>query len=141
MLFRSDRAKTGLKQPVEARSVPKVDEAASAHMPSPDTAAQINDLASDFMRPEVARAALGALVGGAGGACPVHGVAWATRPAGVSKVSGKEYAAFYTCSAKLESGFCKERPSREWVKANPIRGGAPAQAVPESTNNLEDLPF
>jgi hypothetical protein len=58
----------------------------------------------------------------------------------VSKVSGKEYAAFYTCSAKAQSGFCKERPPMDWVKANPIRDAQP-QAPQQDADNLSDMPF
>jgi hypothetical protein len=134
-LYAPDRSKTGLKQPVEASKAPE-----ATRMPSPAQAAQIADIASDFANPAVARAALGSLVGGAGGACPVHGSAWAVRPKGVSKVSGKEYAAFYTCSAKAQSGFCKERPPMDWVKANPIRDAQP-QAPQQDADNLSDLPF
>jgi hypothetical protein len=135
-LYAPDRSKTGLKQAVEASKAPE-----GTKMPTAAQTAQIADIASDFANPATARAALGALVGGAGGACPVHGTGWSVRPAGTSKVSGKAYAAFYTCAEKAAGGgFCKERPSMEWVKANPIRTAQP-EVAPQDPNNLSDLPF
>lgn len=43
-----------------------------------------------------------------GGVCPIHNVPWKVVPAGVSKKTGKEYAAFQACSV---SG-CDQRPPR-----------------------------
>lgn len=70
-----------------------------------------------------------------------HGTPWQAKPAGVSKTTGKSYAPFYTASHKLEDGsWCREKPSREWVAANPIGGEEPKpKMVPE--DNLGDLPF
>jgi hypothetical protein len=44
--------------------------------------------------------------GSAAGSCPVHRVPWRTVPAGVSKRTGRSYAAFVACP---EPG-CDERP-------------------------------
>lgn len=44
--------------------------------------------------------------GSAAGSCPVHRVAWKQVPAGVSKRTGRSYAAFAACP---EPG-CDERP-------------------------------
>jgi hypothetical protein len=68
--------------------------------------------------------------------CPEHGLAWSQKPAGISK-AGKPYAAFWTCSGKSGSDWCRNKPSIAFVnrQAEPI--GAPA----ESTERLEDLPF
>jgi hypothetical protein len=44
--------------------------------------------------------------GSSAGSCPVHRVPWRTVPAGVSKRTGRSYAAFVACS---EPG-CDERP-------------------------------
>lgn len=38
--------------------------------------------------------------------CPVHGVPWRTVPAGVSRRTGRAYAAFMVCSVP----DCQERP-------------------------------
>jgi hypothetical protein len=45
--------------------------------------------------------------GSAADLCPVHRLPWRTVPAGVSKKSGRPYAAFLACQ---EPG-CDERPS------------------------------
>jgi hypothetical protein len=44
--------------------------------------------------------------GSAAGSCPVHRVPWKTVPAGISKKTGRPYAAFLACP---EPG-CDERP-------------------------------
>ncbi len=107
-------------------------------------ARRIDDVASDFANPEAVRAALGSLTGGPGGSCPVHGSAWQLRPGGISKTTQKPYSPFYTCGAKDAGGYCKQKPSPQWQKDNPISGAAQPKApeprfVPEDT--LEDLPF
>jgi len=67
-----------------------------------------------------------------------HGTPWQAKPGGVSKTTGKPYNAFYAASHKLPDGsWCREKPSAEWVKANPIDAPAP-QLVPE---DLGELPF
>jgi hypothetical protein len=67
-----------------------------------------------------------------------HGTRWEAKPGGVSKTTGKPYNAFYTASHKLPDGsWCREKPSAEWVKANPIDAPAP-KLVPE---DLGELPF
>ena len=52
--------------------------------------------------------------GSANGSCPVHRVPWRTVPAGVSKKTGRPYAAFVTCP---EPG-CDERPPVSWRPAS-----------------------
>lgn len=67
-----------------------------------------------------------------------HGTPWQAKPGGVSKTTGKPYNAFYAASHKLPDGsWCREKPSAEWVKANPIEAPAP-KLVPE---DLGELPF
>jgi hypothetical protein len=44
--------------------------------------------------------------GSSSGSCPIHRLPWRTVPAGISKRSGRAYAAFSICS---EPG-CDERP-------------------------------
>jgi hypothetical protein len=67
-----------------------------------------------------------------------HGTPWQAKPGGVSKATGKPYNAFYAASHKLPDGsWCREKPSAEWVKANPIEAPAP-KLVPE---DLGELPF
>ena len=67
-----------------------------------------------------------------------HGTPWQAKPGGVSKVSGKPYNAFYAASHKLPDGsWCKDKPTADWIKANPIDAPAP-KLVPE---DLGDLPF
>ena len=45
--------------------------------------------------------------GDATGSCPVHRLSWRTVPAGVSKSSGRPYAAFSVCPAPN----CDQRPA------------------------------
>jgi hypothetical protein len=52
------------------------------------------------------------------GVCPVHGVPWTVRPAGVSK-AGKPYKAFWKCSERDANGFCDQRPAAAWADAHP----------------------
>lgn len=71
----------------------------------------------------------------AGDGCS-HGTPWTLKPAGVSKVSGKPYSAFWTASHKLDdgSGYCKEKPSIKWLATHP--------AEPKSApTDLEEMPF
>lgn len=49
--------------------------------------------------------------------CPVHGLAWVLKPAGISKQSGAPYDAFWACASK-DKPFCKEKPTVQWVKAH-----------------------
>lgn len=50
------------------------------------------------------------------GQCPKHKRPWVWRE-GTAKATGKEYA-FYACDApKGPEGYCSEKPSREWVRA------------------------
>lgn len=41
--------------------------------------------------------------------CPIHSLPFSLVPGGVSKTSGKSYAAFWACQMR----GCKERPPRE----------------------------
>ena len=52
----------------------------------------------------------------AGDACPVHGVPWLLRPAGISK-NGTPYDAFYSCGV-AGPPYCKEKPGKSWVESN-----------------------
>jgi hypothetical protein len=54
------------------------------------------------------------------GVCPVHGKPWTTAKAGVSKKTGKPYAAFWKCSEKDGDKFCNEKPMRVWADTHPI---------------------
>jgi len=56
------------------------------------------------------------------GGCPVHGVPWTVKAAGVSKTTGAPYSAFWKCAETNSDGsFCKEKPTLAWVKAHPAR--------------------
>lgn len=57
------------------------------------------------------------------GLCPVHGVPWTVKEAGVSK-AGKKYRAFWKCAVKDEDGFCDERPQPIWQDAHPADAAA-----------------
>lgn len=48
--------------------------------------------------------------------CPIHGLAWALKPAGTSK-NGVPYDAFWACSSK-DKPYCKEKPTRQWQEAH-----------------------
>jgi hypothetical protein len=50
------------------------------------------------------------------GQCPRHSRPWAWKE-GIAKATGKEYA-FWSCDApRGPEGYCSEKPSREWVRA------------------------
>ena len=56
----------------------------------------------------------------ASGGCPVHGLPWEVKEAGVSKATGQPYRAFWRCNQQNSDGsFCKQKPSPAWVKAHP----------------------
>lgn len=74
-----------------------------------------------------------------GGEFCSHGEAWTLKPGGVSKATGKPYNPFWAASHKTpDGGWCKDKPSREFVAKNSPAPAAP-KLVPE--DNLEDLPF
>jgi hypothetical protein len=54
-------------------------------------------------------------IGGDGGVCPDHGLAWDVVPGGISKRTGKKYTAFWHCP----SFNCKQKPERDWQDAHP----------------------
>ena len=58
-------------------------------------------------QPEPAFRTIAAAHNGSTTGCPVHRVPWRTVPAGISKKTGRSYAAFVACP---EPG-CDERPS------------------------------
>jgi hypothetical protein len=58
-------------------------------------------------QPEPAFRTIAATRNGSSMGCPIHRVPWRTVPAGVSKKTGRPYAAFVACP---EPG-CDERPS------------------------------
>lgn len=58
-------------------------------------------------QPEPAFRTIAAARNGSATGCPVHRVPWRTVPAGISKKTGRPYAAFVACP---EPG-CDERPS------------------------------
>lgn len=60
------------------------------------------------------------------GVCPIHGVPWTVKPAGVSPKTKKPYSAFWKCAERDDNGFCDERPQPIWKDNHPIRAGAAA---------------
>lgn len=50
--------------------------------------------------------------------CPVHGVPWVVKAAGVSK-AGKRYSAFWKCAERDANGYCDQRPAAAWADAHP----------------------
>jgi hypothetical protein len=76
-----------------------------------------------------------------GGETCSHGELWTLKPGGVSKATNKPYNPFWAASHKTpDGGWCKDKPSREFVAAR--SGEAPKpKMVPEDTQNLEELPF
>ncbi len=59
--------------------------------------------------------------------CPVHGKTIKLIPAGVTK-QGKAYAAFHSCTTKLEGKFCREKPEQViQMEAKEIQFDKPAQ--------------
>lgn len=76
--------------------------------------------------------------GGGDGACS-HGESWQLKPGGVSKASGKAYNAFYAASHRTpDGGWCKDKPSQQWVAAQSAPAAKP-KLVPEE--DLSELPF
>jgi len=76
-----------------------------------------------------------------GGETCSHGELWTLKPGGVSKATGKPYNPFWAASHKApDGGWCKDKPSREFVAKNSGEPPKP-KMVPEDTQNLEDLPF
>ena len=76
-----------------------------------------------------------------GGETCSHGELWTLKPGGVSKGTGKPYNPFWAASHKTpDGGWCKDKPSREFVAARSGEVPKP-KMVPEDTQNLEDLPF
>ena len=74
-----------------------------------------------------------------GGEFCSHGEAWTLKPGGVSKATGKPYNPFWAASHKTpDGGWCKDKPSREFVAKNSAAPAAP-KLVPE--DSLEELPF
>jgi len=70
-----------------------------------------------------------------------HGESWTLKPAGISKVSGKPYEAFWAASHKAPDGsYCREKPSAKFLNAKKSADSG-AKLVPEDTQNLEELPF
>jgi len=68
-----------------------------------------------------------------------HGELWTLKPAGISKVSGKPYEAFWAASHKAPDGsYCREKPSAKFLNAKKSAEPAP-KLVPE--DSLEELPF
>jgi hypothetical protein len=68
-----------------------------------------------------------------------HGESWTLKPAGISKVSGKAYEAFWAASHKAPDGsYCREKPSAKFLNAKKSAEPAP-KLVPE--DSLEELPF
>jgi hypothetical protein len=68
-----------------------------------------------------------------------HGESWTLKPAGISKVSGKPYEAFWAASHKAPDGsYCREKPSAKFLNAKKSADSGP-KLVPE--DNLEELPF
>ena len=70
--------------------------------------------------PEVTRTANDTLITQARaaslGTCPTHHVAWAVKPAGISK-SGNAYDAFWHCPERM----CPEKPVKVWRETHAIR--------------------
>lgn len=66
-----------------------------------------------------------------------HGEQWQLKPAGTSKVTGKLYGPFWAASHKTPDGWCKDKPSREFLAANPTE--VKPKLVPEDIGEV--LPF
>jgi len=74
-----------------------------------------------------------------GGETCSHGEAWTLKPGGVSKATGKPYNPFWAASHKTpDGGWCKDKPSREFVAKNSTEAPKPKMVPQES---FEDLPF
>ena len=75
--------------------------------------------------------------------CPVHGP-WKAIQAGVSKSTGKEYDAFWTCDTDQGEPRCTNKPSKDWVETHPPHMAGNSVAKPEPASDpgeFDDLPF
>jgi hypothetical protein len=78
------------------------------------TAAALQDAFEDFEDTPQGRSKAGG--------CPIHGLPWSQREAGVSKKTGEPYRAFWKCDGQNADGsYCREKPTPAWVKAHPAR--------------------
>lgn len=66
-----------------------------------------------------------------------HGEQWQLKPGGISKMSNKPYGPFWAASHKTPDGWCKDKPSKEFLAGNPTE--VKPKMVPEDIG--EDLPF
>jgi hypothetical protein len=69
------------------------------------------------------------------GECSRHRTAWVLKPGGTSK-AGKPYAAFWSCGAKDDYGWCKDKPSLAWLAKNPAEA-----AAQQNQKQEEDLSY
>jgi hypothetical protein len=84
---------------------------------------------------ELAQKAMQFAANVADGECPRHRTAWVVKPGGTSKF-GKPYAAFWSCGAKDDSGWCRNKPSLAWLAKNPAES-----AASETKKREEDVEF
>lgn len=70
--------------------------------------------------PVLADPPLSAQVDAGLGVCPIHGVHWTVKAAGVSKV-GKPYEGFWKCAERDGDEFCTQKPQKIWRDTHPIR--------------------
>lgn len=107
------------------------------------TTVTINKVSADKMM------ALVSEMGGRGGGskytylnaddCPVHGP-WKAIQAGVSKSTGKEYPAFWSCDTDRGEPRCTNKPSDDWVDTHPPHMAGKSVAAP-TAGEFDDLPF
>lgn len=93
----------GIETPAARAGVDPAAEGAPVPSPAPSSAAAIP------LKPQV-DAGLSI--------CPIHGVPWTVKAAGVSK-AGKRYNSFWKCAEKDQDGFCNEKPQPIWIDTHP----------------------
>jgi len=124
-----------LYSPEKGVPVPLSRAARVSDAPAPSVEASSRMSADDQV---MAAAAMLFVSGASEGTCS-HGNDWQLKPGGVSKVSGKPYNAFYAASHKTpDGGWCKDKPSQQWVAAHSAPAAQP-KLVPEE--DLSELPF
>jgi len=72
--------------------------------------------------------------------CPEHGP-WKAIASGVSKTTGREYHAFWTCDTEQGAPRCTNKPSRDWIETHPPGGVSSSAPSQRDENFFDDLSF
>ena len=67
--------------------------------------------------------------------CPIHNLAWKLVPAGISRTTGKQYGAFWTCQVK----GCPQRPDASFVPPQPAPAPIGQAVAPQGPSSQQEL--